>query len=203
MKCKKMLFTKAPMEKIGALASTKPDVDSALSSSLKTTCKRNGDVWTLRGQKKLIGNATSPDLIIVRVKEEDDHQVKGFIVDREIPVLINQKSEDKKACRNIESALITLNGCKVKEERRLQKTDLFRNAEEVLKKIRAVLALQAVSCREVTSKARKMVGVVGILILNKEGRFLGDAKALYSYEGTKQIKGLFVERPITGMSAFT
>jgi len=46
------------MDKIGAFGLTEPDVGSAASMGLKTTCKRNGDTWTISGQKKWIGNAT-------------------------------------------------------------------------------------------------------------------------------------------------
>jgi glutaryl-CoA dehydrogenase len=51
--------------------------------------------------------------------------------------------------------------------------------------------------------SRELMGGNGILISNNVGRFLADAEALYSYEGTKQINSLVVGRAITGMSAFT
>jgi alkylation response protein AidB-like acyl-CoA dehydrogenase len=42
----------------------------------------------------------------------------------------------------------------------------------------------------------------GILLSHDVARFVADAEALYSYEGTKQINGLIVGRAITGFSAF-
>jgi glutaryl-CoA dehydrogenase len=60
-----------------------------------------------------------------------------------------------------------------------------------------------VGCRTITSMARELMGANGILISNKVARFLGDAEALYSYEGTKQINSLVLGRAITGVSAFT
>lgn len=60
-----------------------------------------------------------------------------------------------------------------------------------------------VSCRDITSKARELMGGNGILIENKVARFLADSEALYSYEGTKQINSLIVGRKITGISSFT
>lgn len=274
---KKFLPPMARLEKIGAFALTEPDVGSAASSSLKTTCKRVGDEWIINGQKKWIGNATFADYIIVWAKDEEDNQVKGFIVDRETPGVVTEKIEDKMALRIVQNALITFTNCKVKEERRLQKAESFRNTAEVLKKTRAGVAWQAVgcargayentldytlkreqfgrpiagfqmtqdmlsqmlsqitamqcmvsrlsqlqdngqltderaslakvfctvSCRQVTSMARELMGANGILVSNKVARFLGDAEALYSYEGTKQINSLVVGRAITGMSAFT
>jgi glutaryl-CoA dehydrogenase len=59
-----------------------------------------------------------------------------------------------------------------------------------------------VGCRTITSMSRELMGANGILISNKVARFLGDAEALYSYEGTKQINSLVLGRAITGMSAF-
>lgn len=58
------------------------------------------------------------------------------------------------------------------------------------------------SCREIVSFARSIHGGNGILLKNDVGRFLADAEALYSYEGTKEINSLIVGRAITGLSAF-
>lgn len=58
------------------------------------------------------------------------------------------------------------------------------------------------SCKEVVSMARSIHGGNGILLENDVGRFLADAEALYSYEGTKEINSLIVGRAITGFSAF-
>jgi glutaryl-CoA dehydrogenase len=35
------------------------------------------------------------------------------------------------------------------------------------------------------------------------GRFVADAEAIYSYEGTREMNTLIVGRAITGLSAFT
>ncbi len=265
------------LEKIGAFGLTEPDVGSAASMGLKTSCKRHGDTWTINGQKKWIGNATFADYIIIWAKDEDDHQVKGFIVDRETPGLTTEKIEHKLSLRTVQNALITLKDCKVNEERRLQKGNSFKDTALVLKKTRVGVAWQAVgcakgayentldytmkreqfgrpiagfqmtqdmlaqmlslitamqcmvsrlsqlqdsgklsdeqaslakifctvSCRQITSMSRELMGGNGILLTNNVGRFLADAEALYSYEGTKQINSLVVGRAITGMSAFT
>ncbi len=58
------------------------------------------------------------------------------------------------------------------------------------------------SCKEIVSMARSIHGGNGILLENDVGRFLADAEALYSYEGTKEINSLIVGRAITGFSAF-
>lgn len=58
------------------------------------------------------------------------------------------------------------------------------------------------TCREIVSFARSIHGGNGILLENDVGRFLADAEALYSYEGTKEVNSLIVGRAITGFSAF-
>jgi glutaryl-CoA dehydrogenase len=58
------------------------------------------------------------------------------------------------------------------------------------------------SCREVVSQARELHGGNGILLSYDVARFVADAEALYSYEGTKQVNGLIVGRAVTGFSAF-
>jgi glutaryl-CoA dehydrogenase len=47
-----------------------------------------------------------------------------------------------------------------------------------------------------------LFGGNGILIENDIARFVADAEAIYSYEGTKEINTLIVGRAITGQSAF-
>jgi glutaryl-CoA dehydrogenase len=56
--------------------------------------------------------------------------------------------------------------------------------------------------RDVVSHARELFGGNGILIEYDIARFVADAEAIYSYEGTKEINTLIVGRAITGQSAF-
>lgn len=56
--------------------------------------------------------------------------------------------------------------------------------------------------RDVVSKAREVMGGNGILLEYDVARFVADAEAIYSYEGTKEINSLIVGRAITGFSAF-
>jgi glutaryl-CoA dehydrogenase len=56
--------------------------------------------------------------------------------------------------------------------------------------------------RETVGLARELFGGNGILVENAVGRFVADAEAIYSYEGTREINSLIVGRGITGLSAF-
>lgn len=264
------------MDKLGAFGLTEPEVGSAISMGMRTRCRRDGDDWVINGEKKWIGNATFSDFIIIWAKDEDDHQVKGFIVDRLTEGLETEKIEDKMSLRTVQNAIIRLKDVRVPKNRKLEKANTFRDTSKVLKMTRAGVAWQAVgcargayenslkychtrhqfgrpigafqmtqdllshmlsqltamqtmvsrlsqlqdkgvmsdeqaslakifctvSCRDITSKARELMGGNGILLENNVARFLADAEALYSYEGTKQINSLIVGRAITGHSAF-
>ncbi|MBC9910232.1 acyl-CoA dehydrogenase family protein [Chitinophaga varians] len=56
--------------------------------------------------------------------------------------------------------------------------------------------------RDVVRGAREVMGGNGILLEYNVARFVADAEAIYSYEGTKEINSLIVGRAITGYSAF-
>ncbi len=56
--------------------------------------------------------------------------------------------------------------------------------------------------RDIVSRAREVMGGNGILLQYDVARFVADAEAIYSYEGTKEVNSLIVGRAITGFSAF-
>ncbi|SHN22874.1 acyl-CoA dehydrogenase family protein [Chitinophaga sp. CF418] len=56
--------------------------------------------------------------------------------------------------------------------------------------------------RDVVRGAREVMGGNGILLEYNVARFVADAEAIYSYEGTKEINTLIVGRAITGFSSF-
>jgi glutaryl-CoA dehydrogenase len=76
--------------------------------------------------------------------------------------------------------------------------------QEVLRDEHASLAkvFCSLRTRDVVSKAREVMGGNGILLEYNVARFVADAEAIYSYEGTKEINSLIVGRAITGFSAF-
>jgi glutaryl-CoA dehydrogenase len=56
--------------------------------------------------------------------------------------------------------------------------------------------------REVVGWARELLGGNGIVLDYNVGRFVADAEAIYSYEGTREMNSLVTGRAITGISAF-
>jgi glutaryl-CoA dehydrogenase len=63
-------------------------------------------------------------------------------------------------------------------------------------------AFCTVRMRETVGYARELLGGNGILLDHHVGRFVADAEAIYSYEGTREMNTLIVGRSVTGVSAF-
>jgi glutaryl-CoA dehydrogenase len=63
-------------------------------------------------------------------------------------------------------------------------------------------AFCTVRMRETVGWARELLGGNGILLEHHVGRFVADAEAIYSYEGTREMNTLIVGRAITGLGAF-
>jgi hypothetical protein len=63
-------------------------------------------------------------------------------------------------------------------------------------------AFCTVKMRETVGYARELLGANGILLDYNIGRFVADAEAIYSYEGTREMNTLIVGRAVSGFSAF-
>src|ERR1700734_1166844 len=63
-------------------------------------------------------------------------------------------------------------------------------------------AFCTVKMRETVGFARELLGANGIQLDYQVGRFVADAEAIYSYEGTREMNTLIVGKAITGMGAF-
>ncbi|WP_089101475.1 acyl-CoA dehydrogenase family protein [Streptomyces hyaluromycini] len=80
----------------------------------------------------------------------------------------------------------------------LQDAGIYRDEHSALAK-----AYCTVRMRENVGWARELLAGNGIILDYKVGRFVADAEALYSYEGTREIQTLIVGRAVTdGLSAF-
>ncbi|GLY29959.1 acyl-CoA dehydrogenase family protein [Kineosporia sp. NBRC 101731] len=80
----------------------------------------------------------------------------------------------------------------------LQEEGTFRDEHSALAK-----AYCTTRMRETVGWARELLAGNGILLEHDIGRFVADAEALYSYEGTREINTLIVGRAVTGISALT
>lgn len=92
---------------------------------------------------------------------------------------------------------ITASECMVAQLSQLQDAGALRDEHASLAK-----AFCTVRMRETVGYARELLGGNGILLEHHVGRFVADAEAIYSYEGTREMNTLIVGRAITGLSAF-
>src|SRR3954462_9054441 len=79
----------------------------------------------------------------------------------------------------------------------LQDAGVYKDEQSALAK-----AFCTVRMRENVSWARELLGGNGIVLDYNIGRFVADAEAIYSYEGTREMQTLIVGRSVTGLSAF-
>ncbi|MEV0052358.1 acyl-CoA dehydrogenase family protein [Saccharopolyspora shandongensis] len=133
----------ADMTKIGAFALTEPEGGSDVAGGMRTTARREGDLWVLNGAKRWIGNGTFADLVVVWARDEADDQVKGFVVEQGTPGFTATKIEGKIALRTVQNADIVLDGVRIPEANRLQNINSFRDTANVLTKTRGGVAWQA------------------------------------------------------------
>src|SRR5215813_8499891 len=92
---------------------------------------------------------------------------------------------------------VTATQCLMLRLGQLQSQNLMTDEHASLAK-----AFCTVKCRETVGYARELLGGNGILLDNHVGRFVADAEAIYSYEGTREMNTLIVGKAITGLSAF-
>ena len=92
---------------------------------------------------------------------------------------------------------VTASQCMALRLSQLQDAGLMKEEHASLAK-----AFCTVRARETVGWARELLGGNGILLDHHVARFVADAEAIYSYEGTREINSLVVGRAITGMGAF-
>jgi glutaryl-CoA dehydrogenase len=129
----------AKLDAIGAFALTEPAHGSD-SVGLETSARRDGDGWVLDGAKRWIGNASIADLTVVWARSDEDGQVKGFLVQRDMPGFEASTMEGKGASRAIWQADIRLDGVRVPDSSRLPGANSFKDAGRVLVTTRTTCA---------------------------------------------------------------
>ena len=75
----------ARLEQIGAFALTEPDHGSDSVALETQRAPRRRRATCIDGAKRWIGNATIADVVVVWARDDDDGQVKGFLVETHTP----------------------------------------------------------------------------------------------------------------------
>jgi glutaryl-CoA dehydrogenase len=132
------------LKKIGAFGLTEPLGGSDVAGGTRTTARKDGGQWILNGAKRWIGNATFSDWVVIYARDEEDNQVKGFLVDTTLPGFSAAKIENKTSLRTVQNADITLENVVVPDFYKLEHANSFRDVNKVLKVTRLAVAWQAV-----------------------------------------------------------
>ena len=147
----KYLGPMSRMEIRGAFALTEPDHGSD-SIGLETSARREGDEWVINGEKKWIGHGSVGHISIIWARDEEDGEVKGFIVDQDQEGYEAETIVGKASLRGIPQAHIKLNDVRVSDDRRLPNSHTFRDTAKVLTGTRIAVAWvalgMAIDCYE-------------------------------------------------------
>jgi glutaryl-CoA dehydrogenase len=129
----------ARLDAVGAFALTEPAHGSD-SVALETSAHRDGEDWILDGAKRWIGNGSIADVVVVWARSDEDGQVKGFLVETDMPGYDAATMTGKGASRAIWQADIRLDGVRVPESSRLPGAEKFKDAGRVLVTTRTTCA---------------------------------------------------------------
>lgn len=129
----------AKLEQIGCFALTEPRRGSD-SANLETTARREGDTWVINGVKRWIGNGSMSHNVVIFARDEDDGNVKAFVMEREDPRDPDSRPDGftyevitgKAGKRAILQANLFFDNVKVSEANRLPGCESFRDVSRVL-----------------------------------------------------------------------
>jgi acyl-CoA dehydrogenase len=105
-------------EAITAVAVTEPDAGSDVKA-IRTTARRDGDHWVLKGAKMYITNGALADVVFVAAKTDPAAGAKGlsmFIVEKGTPGFTVGRKLDKMGWRCSDTAELVFDGCRVPAE---------------------------------------------------------------------------------------
>jgi alkylation response protein AidB-like acyl-CoA dehydrogenase len=71
-------------EKVGCWCLTEPEAGSDAFGSMRTSVKRDGDVYVMNGSKTFITNGPAGDIYLVYARNLEDGSIQAFIVEREL-----------------------------------------------------------------------------------------------------------------------
>jgi glutaryl-CoA dehydrogenase len=135
----------------GAFALTEPEHGSDVAGGMETRARRvvggaddGGDCWVLNGAKRLIGNGTFCDYMLVWARDEADGAIRGFIVDAGLPGVSRSRIENKIALRTVQNADILFEDVRVLEADRFAGINSFADTNALLRGSRISVAWQAV-----------------------------------------------------------
>jgi alkylation response protein AidB-like acyl-CoA dehydrogenase len=144
---RKYLSRAAAGEWLAAWALTEPGSGSD-SAAMKTTARREGDHWILRGSKMFITQGSVGGFCVVLARTRFDvpaqRGITAFIVETGTPGYSASKKLEKYGCRSSDTVEITLDDVRVPDSERLGEIDAgFRDTMRILDGGRVSIAAMA------------------------------------------------------------
>jgi butyryl-CoA dehydrogenase len=134
-------------ELLGAFCLTEPQAGSD-ASALRTTARRDGDVYVLDGVKQFITSGRNGDLAIVIAvtdKAAGKRGMSAFVVPTDAPGYVVARLEDKVGQHSSDTAQINLDGCRIPLDHRIgEEGEGYRIALSALEGGRIGIAAQSV-----------------------------------------------------------
>ncbi|MDQ6739078.1 MAG: acyl-CoA dehydrogenase family protein, partial [Actinomycetota bacterium] len=127
-----------------------PDHGSDVAGGMTTTATRfrgtggAADSWVVNGSKRWIGNGTFCDYMLLWAKDTGTGQIRGFILDAQLPGVTRTRIEHKIALRTVQNAHILLENVTIAEADRFAGIDAFADTNQLLLGSRVMVAWQAV-----------------------------------------------------------
>ena len=118
------------MEKVGAWAITEPDSGSDALGGMKTTVRRDGDDYILKGNKTFITNGPHADTMVVFAKLDEgdgtpmrDRKVLTFVLDKGMEGLTQGKAFKKMGMMSSPTGELFFDNVRVSKDRLLGETE--------------------------------------------------------------------------------
>ncbi|MFC4429535.1 acyl-CoA dehydrogenase family protein [Citricoccus alkalitolerans] len=128
----------------GVFALTEPDHGSDVAGGLATSARRQQDgSWLINGAKRWIGGAFESDVLATFARDEEDGEVKCFLVPRKAEGVQLELIRNKASLRIMQNAHITYTDVRVDEADRLQGINSFKDVSRCLRSMRSDVAWMA------------------------------------------------------------
>lgn len=130
-------------EAFGCFAMTEPDHGSDVAGGMQTTATKTDTGWIINGEKRWIGSGTFADFALVWARDTETHEVKGFLVEMDLPGVSAQKISQKIGLRAMQNADIVFDNVAIADTDILPGAAKFSAANEMLRNSRIWVGWQA------------------------------------------------------------
>lgn len=127
-------------ELFGVFCLTEAEHGSDIAGGLATTAERNGDTWTINGNKRWIGGVWVADTLAIFARDVADGQVKCFLVPKNTPGVSYTKIMNKASLKMMQNADIVLDNVEVDDSTRLLNINSFADVAGLLRQMRSMVS---------------------------------------------------------------